>query len=72
MTYEMRQKLSLFCNVPVESVIEECDVETSIYELPLLLKSEDLDDIVLDHLGLEAPEDDMKDWHEIVRRLKAP
>ena len=72
MTYEMRQKLSLFCNVPVKSVIEECDVETSIYELPLSLKSEDLDDIVIQHLGLEAPDDDMKDWHEIVRRIKAP
>ena len=72
MTWEMRQKLSLFCNVPVKSVIEECDVETSIYELPLSLKSEDLDDIVIQHLGLEAPDDDMKDWHEIVRRIKAP
>ncbi len=72
LTWEMRQKLSLFCNVPVKSVIEECDVETSIYELPLSLKSEDLDDIVIQHLGLEAPDDDMKDWHEIVRRIKAP
>ena len=72
MTHEIRQKLSLFCNVPVRSVIEECDVETSIYELPLALKSENLDEIVVNHLGLEAPDSDMKDWHRIVRRLKAP
>lgn len=72
MNSEMRQKLSLFCNVPVRSVIEECDVETSIYELPLALKSEQLDQIVVEHLGLDAPDNDMKDWHEIVRRLKAP
>ena len=72
MTYEMRQKLSLFCNVPIKSVIEECDVETSIYELPLLLKSENVDEKVIQHLGLEASASDMKDWHEIVRRLKAP
>ncbi len=71
-TSEIRQKLSLFCNVPVRSVIEECDVETSIYELPLALKSENLDDIIVKHLGLEAPDSDMKDWHRIVRRLKAP
>ncbi|MGK0176303.1 MAG: CTP synthase [Lentimonas sp.] len=71
-TNEIRQKLSLFCNVPVKSVIEECDVETSIYELPLALKSEDLDEIVVKHLGLDAPDNEMKDWHEIVRRLKAP
>ena len=72
MTTEMRQKLSLFCNVPIKSVIEECDVETSIYELPLALKSEDLDEIVVQHLSLDAPSNDMSQWHEIVRRLKAP
>jgi len=72
LTNDIRQKLSLFCNVPVKSVIEECDVETSIYELPLSLKSENLDEIVIQHLGLDAPDNDMKEWHEIVRRLKAP
>lgn len=72
MTNEMRQKLSLFCNVPVKSVIEECDVETSIYELPLALKAEDLDDIVIQHLGIDIPDNDMKVWHDVVRRLKAP
>jgi len=72
MSNEMRQKLSLFCNVPVKSVIEECDVETSIYELPLALKAEDLDDIVIEHLELNTPDNDMKVWHDVVRRLKAP
>ena len=72
MTNEMRQKLSLFCNVPVKSVIEECDVETSIYELPLALKTEELDEIVIRHLDLDVPKNDMSEWHEIVRRLKAP
>lgn len=72
MTSEMRQKLSLFCNIPVRSVIEECDVETSIYELPLALKSENLDELVINHLDLKTPDSDMKDWHTIVRRLKAP
>lgn len=72
MNNEMRQKLSLFCNVPVKAVIEECDVETSIYELPLALKAEDLDDLVVDHLQLNAPDNEMKVWHDVVRRLKAP
>jgi len=72
MTNEMRQKLSLFCNVPVKAVIEEMDVETSIYELPLALKAENIDDLVVDHLKLDAPDDDMKIWHDVVRRLKAP
>ena len=41
---EIRSKLSLYCNVPVRSVIEEMDVEHSIYELPLLLHAEKLED----------------------------
>ena len=72
MTNEMRQKLSLFCNVPLKAVIEELDVETSIYELPLLLKAENIDDLIIEHLGLDAPDNDMKVWHDVVRRLKAP
>jgi CTP synthase len=72
MTNEMRKKLSLFCNVPVKAVIEEIDVETSIYELPLALKAEDIDDLVIEHLQLDAPDNEMKVWHDVVRRLKAP
>ncbi|TVP80422.1 MAG: CTP synthase [Puniceicoccaceae bacterium] len=72
MNNEMRQKLSLFCNVPVKAVIEEMDVETSIYELPLALKAENIDDLVIAHLKLDAPDNDMKIWHDVVRRLKAP
>jgi CTP synthase len=72
MTNDMRKKLSLFCNVPVKAVIEEMDVETSIYELPLALKAEDIDDLVVEHLKLDAPDDNMKVWHDVVRRLKAP
>jgi len=69
---EIREKLSLYCNVPVRAVIEEKDVEHSIYELPLLLHGEDLDDIVVEMLGLEAPSVDLRDWKRVVRRLKYP
>ncbi|MCH2074313.1 MAG: CTP synthase [Puniceicoccaceae bacterium] len=72
MTDEMREKLSLFCNVPVRAVIEEMDVQTSIYELPLALKAEKVDDLVVEHLKLKAPDSDMQIWHDVVRRLKAP
>jgi CTP synthase len=72
MTKEMRQKLSLFCNVPVNAVIEEMDVETSIYELPITLKAENIDSLVVDHLGLDVPDNDMEVWHDVVRRLKSP
>ncbi len=69
---ELRQKLSLFCNVPVKAVIEEQDVEFSIYELPLMLRREKLDDLVVDYLKLNAPPHDSGVWQEVVRRLKYP
>lgn len=72
MNDEMRQKLSLFCNVPLKAVIEELDVETSIYELPLALKNENVDDLIIDHLSLNAPDSSMQVWHDVVHRLKDP
>ncbi|WP_269542958.1 CTP synthase [Cerasicoccus fimbriatus] len=69
---DIRQKLSLFCNIPVKAVIEEMDVETSIYELPICLAKESLDDLVVDHLRLNAPDSDMAEWMSVVRRLKFP
>ena len=69
---ELRKKLSLFCNVPIKAVIEECDVETSIYELPLSLKTEKVDDLVIEKLNLDNPDSSMQIWVDVVRRLKAP
>ncbi|MEO6035719.1 MAG: CTP synthase, partial [Verrucomicrobiota bacterium] len=69
---ELRQKISLFCNVPYEAVIEEKDVEHSIYELPLMLQRERMDDLVCRHLRLDNPPANMAHWQEIVRKLIAP
>jgi CTP synthase len=69
---EIRQKLSLFCNVPVRAVIEERDVGSSIYELPQMLADEKLDDIVLDLLHIKARKRANGAWREIVRKLKKP
>lgn len=69
---ELRQKLSNFCNVPFKAVIEEKDVETSIYEVPLMLQNENLDQLVLDHLGLTNPKPKDTGWEEIVRILRFP
>ncbi|MEM9158963.1 MAG: CTP synthase [Verrucomicrobiota bacterium] len=69
---EIREKLSLFCNVPVRGVIEEIDVESSIYELPLMLQREGMDDLVVEMLGLDAPKIEKSEWVDIVRRLKSP
>jgi CTP synthase len=69
---ELRQKISLFCNVPYEGVIEEKDVEHSIYEVPLMLQRERVDDLVCRLLHLDVPGADMSHWQDIIRKLIAP
>src|SRR5215211_392855 len=69
---ELRQKMSMFCNVPYEAVIEEKDVDHSIYEVPLMLQRERLDDLVCRLLKLDTPLANMSHWQEIIRKLIAP
>ncbi len=69
---EVREKLSMFCNVPVEAVIEARDVDHTIYELPLMLQAEHLDDIVCKHLGLAVPPAEMASWKKYVQRVVSP
>ena len=69
---ELRQKMSMFCNVPYEAVIEEKDVDHSIYEVPLMLQRERLDDLVCRLLRLDTPPANMAHWQEIIRKLIAP
>jgi CTP synthase len=69
---ELRQKISLFCNVPFEAVIEEKDVDHSIYEVPLMLQRERVDQLVCDQLRLDCPPANMSHWQEIIRKLIAP
>ncbi|MSU20258.1 MAG: CTP synthase [Pedosphaera sp.] len=69
---ELRQKISLFCNVRYEAVIEEKDVDHSIYEVPLMLQRERLDDLVCEMLHLDVPAANMSHWQDIIRKLIAP
>ena len=69
---ELREKISLFCNVPYEAVIEEKDVDHTIYELPLMLQRERVDDLVCKLLHLDTPTANMSHWQEIIRKLIAP
>lgn len=68
---EIREKIALFCNVESDSVIEGRDADT-IYEVPLIYEKQDLDDIVLRKLAIEAPEADIQTWKRLVRRIKKP
>jgi CTP synthase len=69
---ELRQKISMFCNVPLEAVIEEKDVDHSIYEVPLMLQRERMDELVCRLLHLTTPVPNMTHWQEIIRKLIAP
>ncbi len=69
---DLRDKISMFCNVPVKGVIECRDVEHSIYELPLALQEEGMDQLVVDLLGVTVPPPARNVWQEIVARLLNP
>ena len=68
LTDELRAKISLFCDIPKQNVIESRDV-SNLYELPVNLKAQKIDDIVLKHFGLSAPEADMTEWLALVDRV---
>ena len=62
---DVRRKIALFCNVDEECVIDAADVE-SIYEVPLRLRDQKMDDIVMDQLGLRAGKINLTNWAKIV------
>ena len=69
---DVKAKISLFCNVPQNAVIEALDV-SSIYEIPLVFKNQGLDKIILRHFGLKAKHTDLKDWQKkVVERVLHP
>ncbi len=69
---EIRQKLSMFCNVSPRGVIEARDVPHTIYEMPLMLHEEGLDALVCDLLGVKTQEPDLSKWQKFVERVVNP
>ncbi len=72
---DVRQKLSMFCNVPLNAVVEARDVDHTIYEMPLMLQAERLDQTVVELLALTgkaAPVADMTNWKKFVQRVINP
>lgn len=68
LTDELCAKISLFCDIPKQNVIESRDV-SNLYQLPLNLKAQKIDDIVLKHFNLTAKEADMEEWTSLVERV---
>jgi len=64
-----RKKIALFTNVPERAVISAVDAD-SIYRIPLMLREQQLDDIVVDQLRLDVPPADLTEWQGVVRGLE--
>jgi len=71
LTKDIKEKIALFCNVERDGVIEARDVST-IYEVPMVYADQGFDDIVLRKLGIQAPAADLRQWSNLVRRIKKP
>ena len=69
---DVREKISLFGNVPIEAVGEVRDVKNTIYEVPLKLHEERLDSLVCKLLELQTPEPDLSRWRGFVQRVIHP
>jgi len=66
---DIRKKIALFVNLPVESVVSARDVD-SIYKVPLYFRAEGVDDQVLEHFAIETEKPDLSDWEALVKRYQ--
>lgn len=69
LTKDIKDKLALFCNVSTQCVVNNPDCD-SIYEVPMVLQAEKLDELVLNRLHLPLNESHMEDWHAMVEKQK--
>lgn len=68
-TDSMRKKIAMFCDVDENAVIESRDVKV-LYEIPLKLQKQGMDQLVVDHFGLDVPEADMRDWTNMIHHIE--
>ena len=71
LTSDIKRKISLFCNVGEDCVIENnnCDI---LYAVPMMLKEQKMDEVVLRKLGIDAPNQDLSDWEHMLDALRNP
>jgi CTP synthase len=67
---DIREKIALFANLPVETVVSARDVD-SIYKVPLFFHAEGVDDTILDRFGIEAGPPNLDDWRALVQHYDA-
>ncbi|MDO4364317.1 MAG: CTP synthase [Clostridia bacterium] len=68
---DIKHKISLFCNVGPDCVIENnnCDI---LYAVPMMLKEQKMDEVVMRKLGIDAPNQDLSDWEDMLFALRNP
>lgn len=69
LTKDVKDKIALFCNVSSEAVIQNKDVD-SIYEVPLMLNEEGLDDLICRKMDLQCHQPELTEWRGLVERAK--
>ncbi|XEC94866.1 CTP synthase [Paenibacillus tarimensis] len=67
---DLKRKIALFCDIDANAVVE-CRDAATLYEVPLNLREEGLDDIVVNHLKLTTDKPDMTEWEQLVKRVKS-
>lgn len=71
LTVDARRKIAIHCNLDSDAVINAIDVDT-IYEVPISLSSEGLDELIVKKLRLLTPSSDLSRWNDIVKKIKEP
>ncbi|MGI8316590.1 CTP synthase [Halobacillus mangrovi] len=66
---DMKEKIALFCDINKEAVIEARDADT-LYNVPITLQDQKLDQITCDHFGLDCPPADMAEWNKLIDQVK--
>lgn len=67
---DLKRKIGLFCDIDANAVVECLDAST-LYEVPLMLQAQGLDEIVVNHLKIDAPVAEMTEWKALVDRVKS-
>lgn len=72
LTRDMKEKIGLFCNVSAEDVVSARDINSTVYEIPLVYQREGLDELVVKKLGFRKKAPDLKPWKRIVNKIVNP
>ncbi|HEY7892144.1 MAG TPA: CTP synthase [Solirubrobacteraceae bacterium] len=66
---DIRKKIALFASLPVSAIVSACDVD-NIYKVPLTFHQQGVDDFILDHFAMQAPQPELATWQEPIERAE--